>query len=478
MRLSGVLLVISVLASAQQPSAPLPQAPAPQNQAAPSKPVDSLREMSASLERLSRRVSRSVVEIFSSGFALSEESDGGKTAVITRQRATGSGVVLSADGYIVTNAHVVQNARRVRVRLAAERTGRSTLQPEGKLLEARIVGIDRDSDLAVLKVDRTGMSFLRLADSDGLHQGQLVLAFGNPMGLENSMSMGVISSTARQLKPDDTMIYIQTDAPINPGNSGGPLVDVEGRVVGLNTFIVSQSGGNEGLGFAIPSNIVSNVYKQLRREGHVHRSEIGVSVQTITPPLATGLHLPQDEGVVVSDVDPDGPAADAGLQAGDVVLSLNGKPMENARQLEVNLYRYRIGDKVNLEILRGRSKLMYTVAVIEREDDPQRFADMVDPTKNLIHRLGILGIDIDQKVADMFPELRKKYGVVVAARSGDTAYAGDSLQLGDVIYSVNAEPVTSVDALRAVLDTLKDTDPLVLQVQREGKLLYLTMTIE
>jgi serine protease Do len=210
----------------------------------------------------------------------------------------------------------------------------------------------------------------------------------------------------------------------------------------------------------------------------VHRSEIGVSVQTITPPLATGLHLPQDEGVVLSDVDPDGPAAEAGLQAGDVVLSLNDKPMENARQLEVNLYRYRIGDKVKLEIQRGNSRLTYTVAVIEREDDPQRFADMVDPTKNLIQKLGILGIDIDKKVAEMFPELRKKYGVVVAARSGDSVYVGDRLQLGDVIYSVNTEPVTSVDALRAVLDTLRDTEPLVLQVQREGKLLYLTMTIE
>jgi len=479
MRLLGSVLVTSFLALAQQPSAP---APPPSTQPSPARQeqrIDSLREVSTSLERLSRRVSQAVVQIFSSGYALSEEAEGSSnTAVVTRQRATGTGVVLSADGFIVTNAHVVNNANRLRVRLAAERPGHSTLQPAGKMLDARIVGIDRDSDLAVIKIEKTGMKYLGLGDSDSLRQGQLVMAFGNPMGLENSVSMGVVSSTARQLKVDDPMIYIQTDAPINPGNSGGPLIDVNGRVVGINTFILSQSGGNEGLGFAIPSNIVKNVFTQLRAEGHVHRSEIGVSAQSITPALATALRLPQDWGVLISDVEPDEPADEAGLKVGDIVATLNGKLMENARQFEVNLYRYRIGDKVNLEIVRGNSKLTYTVAVTEREDDPQRFADMVDPAKSLVPKLGILGIDIDAKVADMLPELRKKYGVVVAARSGESPYVGDSLQLGDVIFSVNNEPVTNVDALRKILDTFKDTEPLVLQVQRNDKLRYLTMTIE
>src|SRR6202035_4259676 len=144
-------------------------------------------------------------------------------------------------------------------------------------------------DLAVLKIDRTNLSSLPFGDSDTLQQGQLVMAFGNPLGLENSVSLGVVSSAARQLKPDDTMIYIQTDAPINPGNSGGPLVDADGHVMGINTFILSQSGGSEGLGVASPSNIVKNVYTQLRAEGHVHRSQIGVFAQTVTPALATGL---------------------------------------------------------------------------------------------------------------------------------------------------------------------------------------------
>ena len=255
-------------------------------------------------------------------------------------------------------------------------------------------------------------------------------------------------------------------------------MDVSGHVIGINTFILSQSGGNEGLGFAIPSNVVRNVYTQLRAEGHVHRSEIGVSVETITPALATGLRLAQDWGVVVADVEANEPAAKAGLEAGDIVLSLNGKTMRDARQFELNLYRYRVGQKVSLELLRGDMKLSVDVPVEEREDDPQRFADMVDRAKNTISRLGILGIEIDRQIAEMLPDLRKKYGVVVAARYGDSPYSGDSLVLGDVIYSVNTTPVTSVQALRAALDALKETDPLVMQVERRGRLRFVTMTIE
>jgi serine protease Do len=455
------------------------QRPAPVSTEPPR--VQALRDLSTQLETLSRRVSRSVVQIFASGFAVTNGNSDGRTsaATITRERDTGSGIIVSADGYILTNYHVVSNARRVRVRVAA--SGAATAsgsQPEGKILEGRIVGMDRDTDLAVVKIDRTGLPFLRLGDSDALRQGQLVMAFGNPMGLENSVSMGVVSSVARQIKPDDEMIYVQTDAPINPGNSGGPLVDVNGRVVGLNTFILSQSGGSEGLGFAIPSNIIKNVYQQLHDEGHVHRAEIGIFAQTITPPMAQGLGLGQDWGVLLADVEPDGPAAKAGLEPGDIVLSLNGKSLQNARQLAVNLYRYRVGQKVNVEVLRRDERLTYPVAVVEREDDPERFADMVDPVKNVVRRLGIVGIDIDQKVVDLLPELRKQYGVVVAARTSDSPYTGDSLELGDVIISVNGTLVTSVVALKAEIDRLKDTDPLVLQVQRNDRLMYLTMQVE
>ncbi len=356
--------------------------------------------------------------------------------------------------------------------------GRSIIQPDGKIVEARIVGVDRDTDVAVLKIKRTGLMPLKFGDSDQLRQGQLVMAFGNPLGLQNSMSLGVVSSVARQIRPDDTMIYIQTDAPINPGNSGEPLVDAKGDVGGINTFILSQSGGTEGLGFAIPSNILKNVYTQLREKGHVHRGEIGVNPQTITPAMAEALKLPQDWGVVLGDVTPDGPAENAGLKVGDIVLSVNGKTMENSRQLQVNLYRYAMGERVNVEVLRGAERLTYAVPVIESQEDPQRFANMVDPAKNTVQRLGILAIAIDKTMAPLLPDLRKPVGVLVAARAGESQYSGDTLQLGDVIHEVNGTPVSSVEALRTAVDQLKETDSLVLQVERDGALMYLSMEIE
>jgi len=447
---------------------------------AENKPPDALHDLSAALESLSHRAGRAVVQVFSTGFVLNDDDDSGDAALLTRQKSTGSGVILSSDGYVVTNAHVVKGGRQIEVQLAEsyERSpGHEVTRPSGARLDAKIVGMDRESDLAVLKIERTGLPFLTFGDSAELHQGQLVLAFGNPLGLSNSVTMGVVSSTARQIKTDDPMLYIQTDAPINPGNSGGPLLDADGRVVGINTFILSQSGGSEGIGFAIPSNVVRSVTEQLRKEGHVHRGEIGVYAQTITPSIAAGLDLPRDWGVVLADVEPDSPADKAGLKPGDVVLSVNNRVMESARQLEVNLYRRAVGEKVAIEVLRGTQKLAFDVPIIEREDDPQRFADMVNPEKNIVARLGILCIDINQKVAQMLPDLRKPYGVVVAARAAGSPYSSQ-LEPGDVIHALNVEPISSVAALRQALDKRKPADPIILQIERDGRLMYLDLELE
>src|ERR1700691_148095 len=444
--------------------------------------LEAIESLSSSLESLAQRVNRSVVKIVTAGYGISEDSDSGNASLLTRQRATGSGVVLTPDGYIVTNAHVIQGARRIRVQLPiserALRLSRSLTKPAGTILEARVVGQDRETDVAVLKIEATDLPYLPLGDSRELRQGQLVMAFGSPLGLQNSASLGVVSAAARQLREDSPMIYIQTDASINPGNSGGPLVDMSGRVVGLNTMILSQSGGSEGIGFAIPSDTLRNVYTQIRKEGHVHRGQIGASVETITPLLAAGLGLTQDWGVLVADAAPDGPADKSGLRPGDIVPTPDGKRMENARQLEVNLWRFPVGEKVSLEVLRGTDRLTMEVSVSAQDDDPQRFADLVNPEKNLIPKLGILGVEIDRKLAPMLPDLRKQYGIVVAARAAESECLEVDLHPGDVIYAINNEPTSTVASLTTALGQMKSGDAVVLQVERDGQLMYVAFEME
>jgi serine protease Do len=439
-----------------------------------------LRAISHTLESLSDRVGPAVVQIFAVGYGLPDEA-GDDRSLLTQQRSSGSGVILDPDGYIVTNAHVVQGAHRVQVQVpSVRRSGAgSVLGPRPRLLGAQIVAIDSETDLAVLKIAEQKLPFLTLADSDAVKPGQLVLAFGSPLGLDRSVTMGVVSAVARQLEADDPMIYIQTDASINPGNSGGPLVDTEGRVVGINTLILSQSGGNEGLGFAAPSNIVRNVFEQVRTHGRVRRGEIGVRAQTITPTLAQGLGLARDWGVLLADVLPEGPAARAGLLPNDIVLALDGKPMENGRQLQVNLYSRSVGHVVRLQIQRGARTLEVPVTVAERGDDTERFAALVRPEQHLISRLGILGLDVSQELSALLPDLRVTSGVVVAATTGAVppGWEGE-LQPGDVIHGVNGAQVAGLAALRAAVDALRPGDALVLRVERDGLMLYVAGRVE
>jgi len=342
------------------------------------------------------------------------------------------------------------------------------------LFDAKLIGKDSQLDLALLKIEAEGLKPLPLDNSQDIKQGQLVLAFGSPLGMDNSVSMGIVSATARQLNEDDPRIFIQTDAPINPGNSGGPLVDIQGRVVGINTFIFTQSGGSEGIGFAIPSNVVRYVYASLKRDGHVHRGQIGVFARTITPPLAIAFTLQPDTGVLVEDVLPEGPADKAGLHVGDVILSIDGRPIRNVRELSLQLYEYTIGDSVELEILRDQKKLQVKVSVTEKENDVLRFADMVNPDKDTIPKLGILGLTIDDKIRQILP-LRYDDGVLVAAFAGPPPYFGDELREGDVIHAVNGRRITTVEMLRAELDNLKGGQPIVLQAERNGSLTFLVL---
>lgn len=292
------------------------------------------------------------------------------------------------------------------------------------------------------------------------------------------MTMGIVSSVARQLQPDAPVVYIQTDAPINPGNSGGPLVNAMGEVVGVNTLILSQSGGSEGIGFAVPSNIVRNVFQQLKSFGQVRRGAIGVHAQTINPVMARGLGLSKDWGVIVADVYPGGPAEKAGVKKGDIVLTLDGKPMENGRQFEVNLYGKQIDKKVTIEYERGGKQASLQVTVVERPGNEKRLADLVRPEDNLIAEFGILGMNITPQIAAMLPGLRKPEGVVVAARSAGTPGWRDSFMPGDVICEINNEPVKNLTALRDAVKRYRPGDAVVVLVQRGGYMHYVAFELD
>jgi serine protease Do len=441
-----------------------------------------LADLSRSLQDLAAKVSPSVVQIFVTGYSTPDEEDRATTGEPLLERSSGSGVVVDADGYIVTNAHVVENATRIEVELPYEATGgapgRSILKRRGRTVGAQVVAIDHETDIAVIKVEAQGLPVLAFGDSDGLRPGQLVLAFGSPLGLESSVTMGVVSAVARQLTPDDPMIYIQTDAPINPGNSGGALVDTEGRLVGINTLIYTQSGGSEGIGFAAPSNIVRNVFGQIRKTGRVRRGEIGVNAQTVTPIMAEALGLGPDAGVILSDVAPGGAAAKAGLEPGDIVLALDGKPMENGRQFRINIYTRGVGEQVGLQVRRGTRTLSVRVPVMERENDNARLEALIGP-QQLIPQLGIVAIDLTPAVAQLLPQLRGEKGAVVARVTPAAPYSQQGqLDAGDVIYTINGRPVGNADGVKTALAALKPGAAVVLQVERDSTLFYIAFRIE
>jgi serine protease Do len=289
--------------------------------------------------------------------------------------------------------------------------------------------------------------------------------------------MGVVSSVARQPDPDSPTIYVQTDAPINPGNSGGPLVNVDGELVGLNTFILSESGGSQGLGFAIPSAIIASAYPQLRKFGHLHRGLVGISMQAVTPALAAGLGLSRTSGVMVSDVTPDSAAEAAGVSIKDVITTVNGKPVDNVPMLALELSRSVAGDILALGLLRGTETVSANVKVRERPHPIDQLVGLADPENSVVPQLGIIGVDVAGATAALFPGLRIPSGVFVAARTEVSSGNEVPLVAGDVIHAVNRFSVRSLDGLRVLLDDVKADSELVLQIERNDQLLFVTCQI-
>jgi serine protease Do len=434
-----------------------------------------LHRLNDSLVDLSRKLTPAVVQVISVSFQSAGE---GTPAVRALEKVSGSGVIVSQDGYIMTNAHVIEGARRVQVQLLACET-----EPGGSktsvTLTALVVGRDRETDLALLKVRADDLAFLEFADSDSVRQGQLVFALGNPAGLDSSITMGTISALARQLDPDDPIDYLQTDAPINPGNSGGPLVDVDGRVVGINTFIMSRSGGSEGLGFAIPSNIVRFVSDRLRKQGVVVRGDIGVQAQTITPALAAGLELPVKSGVILADVRPGGAGATAGLHPGDIVISVNGKHTANARQFQASLYGQESANVLTMELLRDGEKVFERVKIMERPDGFERLSLLVTARQRLIERLAVLGFELNPSVLREMPlSPRYEAGVLVVARTVSPYGPNAELMPGDIIYAVNRRAIATLDDLNKALDSFESGSTVILQLERAGRFRYVEHVVQ
>ena len=446
---------------------------------APARTALANADVSSGLESAARLVGPAVVELFTTSFAPGPGLVPSTADLVTTQHGSGSGVIVDASGYIVTNAHVVRGAQRVGVALPLSAAGRSILGTGSRTVKGEVVGIDLETDLAVIKVDERNLPVVAFGDSDELQPGQIVLALGSPLGLRNSVSLGVVSSAARQLEADSPMIYVQTDASINPGSSGGALVDLRGRLMGINTLILSRAGGNEGLGFAAPSNIVRAVYEQIKATGRVRRGDIGIRAQSITPVMASALGLTRNYGAILADVLPGSTAARAGLRPGDLVLTLDGKPIENGRQLQIGLYRHLAGDVVSVDVLRDGQTMKVPVAMTERHDPIEDLSRSIDPRQNLVSRLGILGVSLTPALAELLPVVRVGDGVVVVSTVAGALDARDGgLAPGDVIYAINRTAVPGLAELRARLEAMKPGDAVVLHLERRGELMLLAFTME
>jgi serine protease Do len=440
-----------------------------------------LRELDSSLEAVMAKVSPAVVQIMVTGYGPLEEHGEINKTVLTREQAIGSGIIVDPNGYIITNAHVVKGAQRIRVILPPPPTNSPLeLQPihAAQIFEATLVGKHKDSDLALLKIEGKNLPTLSLSNGTRVRQGQLVFAIGSPEGLQNSVTMGVVSSVSRQPDPDDPVVYIQTDAAMNPGNSGGALVDVDGNLVGINTLMLSAGGGSEGLGFAIPAAIVNFDYQNLRKYGHVERVAISARAQNITPTLAAGLGLARSWGAIISDMIPGGLAEAAGLKTEDIVLAIDDRPILSLPEYMTALYLHPADQVLKIDVLRGSTRMSFNIPVKVYHDVSEELDDLPDLQKSLIHRLNIFVTDLNDSVRQLVHDTRSDSGIVVVAEAAATNAVHTRLQAGDIIREINHTPLQSSSQLQGLIRKFKSGDPVVLQIERDGKLQYLAFEMD
>ncbi|MBN8246333.1 MAG: DegQ family serine endoprotease [Verrucomicrobia bacterium] len=353
-----------------------------------------------------------------------------------RAQGLGSGVIVTADGYILTNNHVVEGAEEVKVALQ-----------DGREFDAKVVGLDPKTDVAVLKVDAGDLPALPVGDSEHLEVGDVVLAIGNPFGIGQTVTMGIVSATGRATMGLDYEDFIQTDAAINPGNSGGALVDASGRLVGINTAILSRSGGNQGIGFAIPVSLARDVMESLVKDGRVTRGYFGVMIQDVNPALAKKFGLDEPRGALVGDVTPEGPAAEAGLESGDVVTTLNGKEIRDSRHLKLSVAKIHPGESATVKVLRGGKVKTLKVQVGELPGEPAVAKATPAEDEGTLNGVGVM--DLDARSRKQFNVPSGVEGAIISEVAPDSAAAEAGLQAGDVILEINRTGVKDAgDAVR------------------------------
>jgi serine protease Do len=389
-------------------------------------------------------------------------------------QSAGSGVIIDSNGYIVTNNHVVEGATQITVTLSDRRE-----------FAAKIVGTDPKTDLAVIKIEVTDLPVLNWAEYEKLQVGDLVLAVGSPFGLSSTVTLGIISALGRgNVGIADYEDFIQTDAAINPGNSGGALVNMNGDLIGINTAIFSRTGGSEGIGFAIPSSIALDIVDSLQKTGKVVRGWMGVAIQEITPALAKSFKLPdQRKGVLISDVNENGPSHAAGIKRGDVVVAFNGKDVQTVSQLRNLVARTMVGKNAQVKVLRDGREQIISVVVAERPSDeilakkepapPKDQGETIKPPDNVLASLRVQALD-NALMSQLNIPARTIGVVITSVEPGGQAEAA-GLQRGDVIQEVNHEPVKTLDDYQKASAKIKKEELAVLLVSRQGNNLFVAI---
>ncbi|MBP0129444.1 MAG: DegQ family serine endoprotease [Nitrospira sp.] len=384
-----------------------------------------------------------------------------------KEKGQGSGVIVDPSGLIITNNHVVDKADDIRVVLSDKRE-----------FKARLIGTDSKTDIAVIKIEATGLSPIAWADSDQVEVGEFVLAVGSPFGLTQTVTMGIVSAVGRaSMGIAEYEDFIQTDAAINPGNSGGALVNVRGELVGINTAIVSQSGGNMGIGFAVPSNLAHSIMDQLVRTGKVVRGWLGVSIQELSPELARQFGMTETKGVLVSDVIEDSPAKKAGFERADVIVEFDGKPMHSPTHLRNAVAQTPLGKKVSITLIRDKTLTTLDVTIVEQ---PKSMAQ--SGSKEREESIAPTGVLSDLEVHELTEELAGRYGIkssergVVVTRVRPGSMVEEiGVREGDLMLEINRKAVTSLTTYERLKSGLSKEQAVLLLVKRQGRSLYLTL---